>query len=84
MTVHSQLCLLILIPEAKNGGRVVCAYNSSTQRLRQEDCHKFKVRLGYIVSSRSAWTIVLGPLKYIEVANHDPGPLASLPATLEL
>lgn len=29
------------------------------KRLRQEDCPKFKVDLGYIVNSEPAWTIEL-------------------------
>lgn len=32
--------------------------NSAFRRLRQEDCLKFEARLGYTVSSRSAWTYI--------------------------
>lgn len=34
--------------------------NPSFERLRQEDYHEFKVNLGYVVSSRSAWDMEEG------------------------
>lgn len=39
---------------------------SHLEKLRQAGCHKFKISLGYIMSSRLAWTTEQEPVSKIK------------------